>query len=219
MRSKEEAHDYRYFPEPDLVPMVISKEEVEKLKTNLPELPQVRMKRFMQDYGLPEYDASVLTAKRTIADFFERCAGVSKNSKAIGNWIMGDLMRELKQQGLEIQQSPVTPENLVGLIELIDEGVISGKMAKDVFGEIYKTGKSPKEIVKSKGLTQLSDKTQIEEAIRKVLQENQKTVQDFFDGKKNALAFLVGQTMKLTQGRANPKMVNELLVQEIERLK
>jgi aspartyl-tRNA(Asn)/glutamyl-tRNA(Gln) amidotransferase subunit B len=219
MRSKEEAHDYRYFPEPDLIPMVTSHEEIERLKANLPELPQIRAERFMRNYALSEYDASVLTAKRTLADFFEKCAQNSKNPKAVGNWIMGDLMRELKLHGLEIHQSPVTPESLISLVELIDEGVISGKMAKDVFTEVYKSGKSPKEVVKSKGLIQLTDKAQIEEAVRKVLQENQKTVQDFFNGKKNALAFLVGQVMKVTQGRANPQMVNELLMQEVERLK
>lgn len=215
MRSKEEAHDYRYFPEPDLVPIVISEGLIARLKASLPELPQVRLDRFMKAYGLSEYDASVLTADRALADFFEEGVKASKNPKAIGNWIMGDLSRELKARNLEIQNSPVKPEDLAALVALIDGGVISGKMAKDVFMEMCETRKSPQDIVKSKGLSQLSDKDQIIEVVRKVLQENPRTVEDYYSGKKNALVFLVGQVMKVTKGRANPQMVNEMLTQTL----
>lgn len=218
MRSKEEAHDYRYFPEPDLVPIITTQAQMDGLKASLPELPQTRLERFMKDYGLSEYDAGVLTAKRAVADFFEKAAKLSKNVKAVGNWVMGDLMRDLKEKGLEIEASPVKPQDIAGLVELIDTGVINGKMAKDIFVEMFKTGSSPKEIVQAKGLTQVTDQGQIESAVRQAIQENPKSVQDYQSGKKNAVTFLMGQVMKLTKGRANPKIVNELLVQELSRL-
>ncbi len=218
MRSKEQAHDYRYFPEPDLVPIIVSSEMLQKIKSELPELPQARLNRFVKDYGLSEYDAGVLTAQKDLADFFEEGAKVSKNVKAVVNWIMGDLLRDLNEKGLSIQQSVVKPEDISSLVELIDSGTISGKIAKDVFVEMFKTGASPKEIVKAKGLTQVSDQGQIEAAVQKAIQDNPKSLQDYQSGKKNALTYLVGQVMKLTQGRANPKMVNELLQQELSKI-
>ncbi|MBI1884417.1 MAG: Asp-tRNA(Asn)/Glu-tRNA(Gln) amidotransferase subunit GatB [Chlamydiae bacterium] len=217
MRSKEAAHDYRYFPEPDLVPIVFSAKEIESVRVSLPELAQRRKERFMKDFALTAYDAEVLTAQKDLADFFERCLKYSKNAKAISNWMMGDLMRELKLKDLGIAQSPMSPEHIAGLIELMDQGKISGKMAKDVFLEMFGTGKSAQEIVSAKGLSQLSDSSQIEGVVKKVIQENPPSVQDYRNGKKNALSYLVGQVMKATQGRANPKMVNELLVKELEK--
>ena len=219
MRSKEEAHDYRYFPEPDLVPVVISKEEIEKIRKSLPELPHKRKERFVRDYALPEYDAGVLTAQRSTADYFEESTRLTKNVKAVSNWMMGDLMKEMNQNRLDFTQCPVAPKDLAKLVDLIDQGTITGKIAKDVFLDMFKTGKNPQDIVQSKGLTQIADSSQIEEVIRKVLMDHQKTVEDYFGGKKNAVTFLIGQIMKATQGRVNPKMANELLIKEIEKLR
>ncbi|MBI1870338.1 MAG: Asp-tRNA(Asn)/Glu-tRNA(Gln) amidotransferase subunit GatB [Chlamydiae bacterium] len=215
MRSKEEAHDYRYFPEPDLVAISIPLEKIEFLKKNLPELPHIRCDRFMKEYGLSQYDAEVLTAEKNLADFFEKGAHCSKNAKALGNWIMGDLMRELKLKNLNISQSPVSVDALIELVELIEVGKISGKMAKDVFMNMFGEGQSPKDIVQSKGLSQLSDASELESVVKKVIQENPKSVEDYRSGKKNAITYLVGQVMKVTKGRANPKLVNELLEKEL----
>jgi len=218
MRSKEEAHDYRYFPEPDLLPMQLTKEDIEKIHRDLPELPVARKARFMNEYGLPDYDAGVLTADRNLADFYETAARKAKNSKAAGNWIMGDLLRELNAQNIPIQKSPVSPEHIAELVDLIEAGTVSGKMGKDIFVDMFKTGNSPQEIVKAKGLVQLTDETQIMDAVQKAIQENTKSVQDYLSGKKTAVTYLVGQVMKVTKGRASPKMVNELLAKELDRL-
>lgn len=219
MRSKEEAHDYRYFPEPDLVPVALSQDEIFRLQAGLPELPQVRSERFISAFGLSEYDADVLTAKRSTADFFEESARLCASPKAAANWIMGDLSRDLKLKNLDIRSSPVTPENLAGLIQLIEKGTISGKMAKEVFLEMFSTRSTAHQIVQSRALSQLSDPSQIQDVVRKVIERNSNTVKDYFSGKKNAIVFLVGQVMKETQGRANPKMVNEMLIEEIEKLR
>lgn len=218
MRSKEEAHDYRYFPEPDLTPIQLAKEDIEKLRRELPELPAARKERFMSEYKLTEYDAVVLTADRNLADFYETAAKKSKNAKAVGNWMMGDLLRELNAQNISIQKSPVSPQHIAELVDLIEAGTVSGKMGKDIFLDMFKSGNSPQEIVKAKGLVQLTDESQILEAVQKAIQENTKSVQDYLSGKKTAVTYLVGQVMKVTKGRASPKMVNELLAKELDRL-
>lgn len=211
MRAKEEAEDYRYFPEPDLVPFIVDKSAIEKIKDGLPELPEARSARFAKEFGLSEYDAGVITSQREIADYFERCAGIYHNKKNIANWIMGDIMSGLNLKNISIGELKVTPEGLVGLLNMIDSGKISGKMAKDVLVESIESGILPEEIVDKRGLSQISDASRIEETVKAVLAREEKTVKDYKLGKKSAFTFLVGQVMKETKGKANPAMVNELL--------
>ncbi|NPV80840.1 MAG: Asp-tRNA(Asn)/Glu-tRNA(Gln) amidotransferase subunit GatB [Firmicutes bacterium] len=217
MRSKEEAHDYRYFPDPDLVPMVIEREWVEKLKRSMPELPAEKRDRFMREYGLPEYDAEFLTESRALADFFEECARKYKDPKAVSNWMMSELLRLLNSASKSIEESPVGPGHLLSLLELIDKGTISVRIAKEVFEEAFKTGKMPTEIVKERGLIQISDESELSSAIDEVIQANPGPVADFHSGKEKALMFLVGQVMKKTRGRANPQVVNRILREKLSR--
>jgi len=211
MRSKEEAHDYRYFPEPDLVPFVVEQAVIDRIRESLPELPRARRQRFIKAFELSEYDALMLTTEKGIADYFEACAGLYKNRKAIANWIMGEIAGHLNDRKTDIRGLGVPPENLTSLCAMIDDGTISGKTAKEVLAEMIDTRKGPQEIVRSRGLTQISDKDDIEEVVRKVIDANRKTVDDYRSGKKNALVYLVGQVMKETKGRAHPHLVNEIL--------
>ncbi len=211
MRSKEEAHDYRYFSEPDLVFNVITEEWIEKLKKTLPETPDQKCERFEKQYALPLYDSSVLTADQSAAHFFEEGAKICKNPKMLSNWIMAELMREWNELKVTPEKSPVSPANLAELVNCIEEGKISGRIAKDVFSEMIKTRKNPSQIVQEKGLSLISNISEIESLIANVLKTNDKSVQDFKSGKKNAFGFLVGQIMKSSQGKADPKTVNELL--------
>ncbi len=211
LRSKEEAHDYRYFPEPDLVPMELSGEWIEDLKNTLPELPDARKKRFVEAYGLSVYDAELLTSSKTMGDYFEECARAYNDAKKISNWIMGEFSMHLNATNLKIEESAVTPKHLVQLLRLIDKGQISGKMAKDVFKEMFESGKLPKIIVEERGLSQISDEDAIEKIVDMVLEENKKAVEEYGSGKDRALGFLVGQVMRLTKGSANPQLVNEIL--------
>jgi len=215
MRSKEEAHDYRYFPEPDLVPLKITVEQIEELRAKLPELPDAKRLRFVQDYGLPEYDASVLITSRALADYFESCVKEYPKPKAVSNWVMGDLLRELKNGGKEPEESPLKPQQLATMLKLLDSGVISGKIAKDVFVEMYRTGKSPDAIVKEKGLVQVSDESEIEKMVDQVLAANPNEVKKFREGKDALFGFFVGQVMKQSRGKANPGKVNELLKKKL----
>ena len=217
MRSKEEAHDYRYFPEPDLAPLVLDREWVEKIRASLPESPRARTERFLAEYGLPEYDASVLTAERGLADFFEECARIHTDAKAVSNWVMGDLLRELNERGLEIGACPLKPGSLAELLKLIDEGTISTKIAKEVFVEMFESGKAAPEIIREKGLVQISDESELEKIVDKVISENEKTVSDYRSGKGKALSFLVGQVMRYTRGKANPEIVNKLLSKKLKQ--
>ncbi|MDI3533754.1 MAG: aspartyl-tRNA(Asn)/glutamyl-tRNA(Gln) amidotransferase subunit [Thermosediminibacterales bacterium] len=216
MRSKEEAHDYRYFPEPDLPPVVISKEYVERIKSTLPEMPQERKERYMKDYNLPEYDAGVLTDSKAIADFFEACVEKYHDPKTVSNWVMGELLAALKTKDAEIDDIPLTPSHLVEMLELMDKGTISGKIAKTVFKEMIETGKRPEQVVKEKGLVQITDEGKISEIIEKVIKENPKSVEDFKNGKEKAIGFLVGQVMRATKGKANPQIVNKLLREKLQ---
>ena len=211
MRSKEEAHDYRYFPDPDLVPLKLDNEWIEGLRTVLPELPAVRTKRFMSDYGLPEYDATILTASKAMADYFEVCVKQFNQPKTVSNWVMGELMRELNNSGTDISASPVTPERLVSLLQMVGKGTISLKVAREIFPELYSSGKTPEQIVQEKRLTQVSDEGALAKIIEEVLGKNPGQVAQFKEGKQQVLGFLVGQVMKASGGKANPGKVNELL--------
>jgi aspartyl-tRNA(Asn)/glutamyl-tRNA(Gln) amidotransferase subunit B len=216
MRSKEEAHDYRYFPEPDLPPLVVDEARVAEVRGTMTELPEARRKRFVAAYGIPEYDAGVLTQSASMADYFEKTAAAAKNPKAASNWIMGELSRVLNERGLDIAQASIAPEALAGLIGLIDRGVISSAIAKDVFGKMLESGRSADEIVKSEGLAQIGDESAIVAAIRDVLAKHAETVAQYRGGKQQTFGFLVGQVMKATGGKANPKLANQLLKRELE---
>jgi aspartyl-tRNA(Asn)/glutamyl-tRNA(Gln) amidotransferase subunit B len=210
MRGKEEAHDYRYFPDPDLVPLVIEDKWIQEIKQQMPELPKEKLKRFVKQYGIPEYDAKVLTATRQIADYFEKCVTRYHQPKIISNWIMGDLMRHLEDPR-DVVHFKVTPKHLAEMVELIDQGTISGKIAKTVFDEMRISGKLPEIIVEEKGLVQVSDEAIIKKVVQEVLDSNIKMVEDYRSGKEKLFGFFVGQVMKLTKGKANPQMVNEIL--------
>jgi len=215
MRTKEEAHDYRYFPEPDLVPLFVSVEWQEEVKRRLPELPAEKRQRFVREYAIPAYDAKVLTSSKALANFFEEAVKEHRNPKAISNWIMGDLLRELNAAGIDADRSPVTPAQLARMVRMIDEGIISGKIGKTVFEEMFKTGKDPEVIVKEKGLVQITDEKEIEGYIREVLEAHPDEVKAYRGGKEKLLGFFVGQVMKLTKGKANPGLVNKLLVKKL----
>jgi aspartyl-tRNA(Asn)/glutamyl-tRNA(Gln) amidotransferase subunit B len=215
MRSKEEAHDYRYFPDPDLVPLKLEDEWIEGFRANLPELPAVRTKRFVSDYGLPEYDATILTASKGMADYFEVCAKEFNQPKTVSNWVMGEVMRELNNSGTDISASPITPERLVSLLHIVDKGTISLKVAREIFPELYSSGKTPEQIVQEKGLTQVSDEGALVKIIDDVLSKNPQQVAQFKEGKQQVLGFLVGQVMKASGGKANPSKVNELLKKKL----
>jgi aspartyl-tRNA(Asn)/glutamyl-tRNA(Gln) amidotransferase subunit B len=215
MRGKEEAHDYRYFPEPDLVPVTVSKEWLEAIRATMPELPDAKRERFVSQYGIPDYDAMVLTESRALADYYEYTAKLSEEPKVASNWIMGDVLRKLKEDGIEPEQSPLEPERLAGMIKLIGSGTISGKIAKTVFEEIYNSKMSAEEIVKEKGLVQISDAGEIEKIIDEVMAANPANVEQYRAGKVALIGFFVGQVMKKTGGKANPGMVNELLKKKL----
>lgn len=211
LRSKEQAHDYRYFPEPDLVPIIVDPATVEEIRNNLPELPDARKTRLTNDYGLSSYDAEVITASRAMADYFDETVRLKVDAKTAANWVMGELLKHLNNANMEIEDCPVTPQKLAGLIALIDKGTISNKIAKTVFEEIWSTDKDAEVIVKEKGMVQISDAGEITGIIDKVIADNPQSVADFKAGKEKAIGFLVGQIMKQTKGRANPEMVNKLL--------
>ena len=215
MRSKEEAHDYRYFPDPDLVPVVVNEAWIEEIKKTIPELPEQKRERFTIEYSLPEYDAGVLTSSRDLANYFEKCTSLFSKPKIISNWIMGDLLRELNKGNQVISECPVSPSALVNLLKLIDEGVISSNTAKTVFEEMYQTGKEPITIVEEKNLKQITDDNAIEKMVEGVLQANLSQVDEYKAGKEKVLGFLVGQVMKVSKGKANPETVNKLLKEKI----
>ena len=211
MRSKEEAHDYRYFPEPDLVPLCIDQAWIERVRQDLPELPEARQQRFVTHYGLPNYDAEVLTASRALADYYEATVRLYDQPKVVSNWVMGDVIRALNHQHHTPQQAPVTPTHLADMLRLIDAGVLSGKIAKTVFEEMYRTGKPARAIVAEQGLMQMSDSAALEAVIQQVLADNASQVESYRAGKQQVFGFFVGQIMKATQGKANPALVHGLL--------
>jgi len=211
MRGKEEAHDYRYFPEPDLVPIRVHQEWIDGIKTSLPELPDIKRDRFVSGYGLPESDADLLVSEKPLADWFEGSVNLGGQPKSVANWMMGDLMKLLNEESRPIEDCPLKPEQLVEMLKLIDKGTISGKIAKTVFEEMYKTGKNAEVIVREKGLVQISDTGAIEQAVDDVIAKNPAEVERYKAGEEKLTGFFVGQVMKITKGKANPQIVNELL--------
>lgn len=210
-RSKEYAHDYRYFPEPDLPPLVLSKEWVQEIREKLPELPAARRDRLERQFGLSRYEANLLTSSKAVADFFERVAALYSNAKAIANWMIGELFRLLNVSGIEIEQAKIAPEHLAELLRLIDEGKISASIGKVVLEEVFNTGKRPELVVQERGLVQISGVEELRAIVEQVLAANPQAVADYKAGKAPALGFLVGQVMKATRGKANPAVVNQLL--------
>jgi aspartyl-tRNA(Asn)/glutamyl-tRNA(Gln) amidotransferase subunit B len=211
MRGKEEAHDYRYFPDPDLVPVVIDNAWIDEVRSSLSELPMEKRERFKQEYQIPLYDAGVLTSSRALADYFEEVAKLSGKPKVASNWIMGDILRFLNEEKRDIASCPILPQSLAELIRLIESGTISGKMAKDIFEDMYRTGHGPKQIIEDKGLVQITDEEELKKAIEEVLAANPVQVEQYRGGKEKLFGYFVGQTMKVTRGKANPALVNELL--------
>lgn len=218
MRTKEEANDYRYFPEPDLAPFTVSEEYIEDIRKTLPELPDERRERYIANFGLSSTDAQYMTNDKDTSDYFEKVVAAGADPKASVNWIMGEFASQLSNAGIEIAKAPVTPENLAKLLALIAKGTISGKIAKKVFAEMWKDGADPEEIVKAQGLVQISDTGALKELVVKVIANNPKAVEDFKAGKKKAVGALVGPIMKETKGKANPKVINELLNDELKKL-
>ena len=215
MRGKEEAHDYRYFPDPDLVPLGIDPQWIEKIRAALPELPDTKKERFIRDYGIPDYDAEILTSSKALANYYEECLRSYEKPKIVSNWIMSELLRELKRDEREIEECPVPARHLSEMLQMMEDGVISGKIAKSVFEEMYRTGKRAPEVVKEKGWVQVSDSSEIDRMIDQVLAANPKEVEAYRKGKDKLFGFFVGQVMKATQGKANPQLVNELLKKKL----
>jgi len=211
MRGKEDAHDYRYFPDPDLLPVTLDDSWLAKLKGELPELPLNRAQRFQTEFQLPAYDSFVLTTEKALADYFEETAKLAKNPKGASNWVMGELLRELNEAKIDVEKSPISAKDLAELVAMIDAKEISGKMAKDVFADMWKTSKAPKEIVKSKGMSQITDSSAIEKIVDDVLAQSAQAVADYRGGKTKLFGFFVGQVMKASKGQANPEMVNQIL--------
>jgi aspartyl-tRNA(Asn)/glutamyl-tRNA(Gln) amidotransferase subunit B len=224
MRTKEYAHDYRYFPEPDLVPVLVDEPWLENVRKQLPELPTERRDRFMKEYGLPRYDAEVLTTEKGIADYFEEACSLNGRKsgdpcKAVSNWVMGDVLRVVNERQIPVGDFPISPRRLAGMIKLIGDGVISGKIAKEVFEEMLTSPEEPHVIVERKGLLQLSDAGEIEKIVDQVLEKNTEQVQTYIAGKDTVFGFFVGQTMRMTKGKANPKTVNEILKKRLDSLR
>ncbi|MFH0897630.1 MAG: Asp-tRNA(Asn)/Glu-tRNA(Gln) amidotransferase subunit GatB [Candidatus Bathyarchaeota archaeon] len=218
LRTKEEEHDYRYFPEPDLVPIIISQEQIDEIITRMPELPDARCDRFIREYYLSPYDADVLTSNKDLADFFEKCIEVGGDPKKVGNWIMTDFLRWLREEDLDVAATRVTPQSLVDMICLIDNGTISGKIGKSVLRAMMKTGKSARQVVDEEGLVRISSEKEIDKLVDEVMKENSKAVEDAFTDEK-AMNFLIGQLMRLTSGKADPTLANKVIRERLEILK
>lgn len=211
MRSKEEAHDYRYFPDPDLVPIIVDNAWIEDMRRELPELPLAKRERFMKDYQLPAYDAGVLTVDKALAKYFEDVVELCSRPKIAGNWVMGDVLKFLNEEKRDIRDCPITPAALAEMIKLIEDGTISGKMAKEIVEEMYKTGNAPKAIIAEKGMVQITDEGALIGTIQTIMDASPNQLKDYRGGKEKLFGFFVGQVMKATQGKANPQKVNELL--------
>ncbi|NWF50572.1 MAG: Asp-tRNA(Asn)/Glu-tRNA(Gln) amidotransferase subunit GatB [Ignavibacteriaceae bacterium] len=217
MRSKEEAHDYRYFPDPDLIPVLINQEWKNLILSSLPELPDEKRKRFLTEYGLPEYDCEILTQTKAIADYFERVANTTKDFKSASNWVMVDVMKILNERKISIADFSLAPEYLGEMINLINDGTISSKIAKEIFPIILESNKKPSDIIKEKNLVQLSDESEIQKIIEAVIANNKEQFEELAAGKEKIFGFFVGQVMKETKGKANPKLVNDLLRKRISK--
>ena len=218
MRDKEDAQDYRYFPEPDLVAIRLSEEYIENIKNSLPELPESRKKRYLEEYKLSERDANLITASKYLSDLFEETTKKTNNAKAACNWILSDISRILNEKEMEANDIPFSADNLAELIMLIEKGTISSAIAKKVIEELFENPKEPSKIIEEKGWIQISDEGAIKEVVLKILQENPQSVQDYKGGKDKAIGFLVGQAMKQTKGKANPQMLNKMFIEEINKM-
>lgn len=216
MRGKEEAHDYRYFPDPDLVPLRIEDQWLQKWTDELPELPIAKMERFVSEYRIPEYDAQVLTSERELADYFEQTLEHYYNPKMVSNWMMSEMLRELHEGDVGVRQAPFSPKQFAGLLKLIDEDKISTKLGKQIFPELFQKGLEPENYVQQKGLVQISDQGELDRLVKEVLEENPDEVQAYKGGKKKLLSFFMGQVMKKSKGQANPKLVNEMLQRKLQ---
>ena len=217
LRSKEDSDEYRYFPDPDLTPLVIDRAWVEELRSSLPEMPMAKRKRLIEEEGLPEYDAGVITSSKVLAEFYDGVRAHYGDAKKTSNWIMGELLARVNAEGIELEDIKVKPEHLAALLTVLDKGEINGKIAKEVFAEMFNTGKEPESIIKEKGLVQISDEGAIVAIVDEVLANNPKSVEDYRAGKKQAMGFLVGQVMKASKGQANPGVVNKLLAERLEQ--
>jgi aspartyl-tRNA(Asn)/glutamyl-tRNA(Gln) amidotransferase subunit B len=217
MRSKEQVHDYRYFPEPDLVPLRIAEQWREEIRVSLPELPRARRNRFVEQYGLPKYDADVLTDEKAVADYFDATAKLVKDAKLVSNWVMGEVLRVLKEKKIDIAQFAIKPAAFAELLNLIGDATISGKIAKEVFEDMLASGKSAKTIVAEKGLVQVSDTSVIEKAADEIIAAYPKEVERYRSGEEKVFGFLVGQLMKAMRGKANPKVANEVLGKKLRK--
>ena len=218
MRNKENAQDYRYFPEPDMSPISLDEEYINTIKNSIPELPDSRRYKYINEFGIPEYDAKIITSSKALSDFFEETLTKCNNKKAVSNWIMGDVMRIAKEKEVEYSNLPLTTDQLASLINLIDNGTISGAIAKKVFEQMVNEGKDPKVIVEDQGLIQIVDENAIKEVVNKILEDNPKSIEDYRAGKDRALGFLVGQAMRETKGKANPKMLNDMFLEALKNI-
>ncbi|MFP4671859.1 MAG: Asp-tRNA(Asn)/Glu-tRNA(Gln) amidotransferase subunit GatB [Desulfohalobiaceae bacterium] len=216
MRGKEEAHDYRYFPDPDLVPVMIRQQEQQAWASQLPELPRAKLERFMQDYQLPLQDAEILIADPALAEYFEKAVAGFSCAKTVANWIQSEMLRELKEQNIQVQECALSPESLAKLLELIQQDKISTKIGKQIFPELFKTGQEPEQYVQEKDLLQISDQGSLQQVVQEVVLEHPKEAQKYKQGKKKLLGFFMGRVMEKTQGQANPQLVNELLQKELQ---
>ncbi len=216
MRSKEEAHDYRYFPDPDLVPVVVNSEWKAEIAAKMPELPAARKERFVTQYNLPSYDASILTQEKALADYYEKVVTITDDFKSASNWVMVDVLKVINEQKINVNNFTVSPENLGRLINLIKEGTISGKIAKEVFPIMIQENISPDKIIKDKNLVQISDTSEIEKIVRDILDKNVDQVRQYLEGSEKVFGFFVGQVMRETKGKANPKVVNEILRKQLD---
>ncbi|MBM3706151.1 MAG: Asp-tRNA(Asn)/Glu-tRNA(Gln) amidotransferase subunit GatB, partial [Actinobacteria bacterium] len=218
LRTKEEAHDYRYFPDPDLVPVQLDRKTVEDIRASIPELPFEKLKRFVNSFGLPAYDARFLSSDKNTAAFFEQCMRLSKNAKALSNWIMGDFSALLNRDAVDISSSKISPAGMVKLIEIVDSGRVSLNIARSVFEEMFNTGTDPEKIIEKRGLEQISDLKVLESFVQKVLDENPGPVAQYQSGKEKALGFLIGRVMALSGGKANPKLVNVIIIEKLNNI-
>lgn len=216
MRSKEESHDYRYFPDPDLLPVIVDEKWKNEIAKTMPELPQVRKQRFITEYNLPEYDAEILTSAKEIAEYYERILKQTDDYKSASNWVMGDILKVVNETKIPISEFSISPENIGKLINLINNKTISGKIAKDVFEELLKEDKDPQLIVEEKNLVQITDTSELEKTIDKILETNTKQVEEYRGGKEKVFGFFVGQVMRETKGKANPQIVNEVLIKKLK---
>ena len=218
LRSKEDSDEYRYFPEPDLPPVIVMEDYIEKLRDELPEMPKEKRQRIIEKDGLPEYDAGIITASKALVDFYDAVHTYYGDAKKISNWIMGELLAKVNAEGIELDALKIQPEQMAALLKLVDSGEISGKIAKKVFAEMFETGKNPDDIIKEQGLKQISDETELKTMIEQVAETNPKSVEDYKAGKTKALGFLVGQIMKQSRGQANPAVINRLLVEKLNSM-